>query len=113
MSMLFLGLALLTAPGASALTMGQFSEICEAVPTPCTEHPLLRAYVGGALDLLATLDEETAYLDKIYCAAPGELFDVTTIIRFMERYRDAYAERNAMQLLVRYVEEQGGCKPGT
>lgn len=94
---------------ASALTMEQFTAICDAQQGECSEHPLLQAYVGGALDLIAMLDEETDYLSVVYCGEPSGLFDVPTIIRYMETHRDGYADRNAMLLVIRYFEENGGC----
>lgn len=100
----------LQSTNASALTMEQFSHICESAPGECSEHPLLQAYVGGALDLLATLTEETRYLDKLYCKEPKELFDVPAIIRFMQAHREEYVTRNAMLLVVRYFEDNGGCQ---
>lgn len=96
-------------PTATALTIKQFSDICDSSPGECSEHPMLQAYVGGALDLLATLDEKTDYLDKLYCKEPKELFDVPNIIRFMTRQGEEHATENAMLVLVRYFEEQGGC----
>lgn len=101
----------LHAPSATALTMKQFSDICHSSPGECSDHPIIRAYVGGALDLLATLDEQTDYLGKLYCKKPQELFDVPAIIRFMELRSKQYATDNAMLVLVRYFEEQGGCQP--
>ena len=59
----------LYAPSTLALTMKQVSDICDSSSGECSDHPIIRAYVGGALDLLATL------------------------------------------VLVRYIEEHGGCKP--
>lgn len=109
---LALAVALAAPSGAAALTVSQFTGICASAAAPWAEHPLIRAYVGGALDLLATLDEQTAYLDDLYCTAPSELFDVPAIIRFMESHRDSYETRNAMLLLVRYVEANGGCEAG-
>lgn len=94
---------------ASALTTAEFMQACEAVDLSCSEHPLLHAYIGGGLDLLATLDEETAYMETLYCGDPKEVFDVPAIIRYMEDKQDEYADRNAMLLLVRYFEERGGC----
>lgn len=103
----------LPATRASALTVAQFSAICEAAPAECSEHPTLQAYVGGALDLLATLDQDTEYLGKVYCKHPKGLFDVPKIIRYMETHQETHkqssANRNAMLLLVRYFEENGGC----
>lgn len=94
---------------ATALTMKQFSDICHSAPGKCSDHPVIQAYVGGALDLLATLDEKTDYLEKLYCKEPKELFDVPAIIRFMEQRKEQYAADNAMLVLVRYFEEEGGC----
>lgn len=72
---------------------------------------MINAYVGGALDLLAVLDEQTNHLAKIYCKRPKELFDVPSIIRFMETKSEQYAADNAMLVLVHYLEKHGGCKP--
>ena len=94
---------------AAALTMNQFVTICESADVPCSEHPILNAYVGGALDLIAMLDEETGYLAEIYCRSPKEFFDVPVIIRYMERHQAEYADKNAMLVLIRYLEEHGGC----
>ena len=101
----------LHAPSTLALTMKQVSDICQSSPGECSDHAIIRAYVGGALDLLATLDEQTDYLGKVYCKKPKELFDVPAIIRFMELRSEQYATDNAMLVLVRYVEEYGGCQP--
>ena len=100
--------AAMSAP-AGALTMNQFVSICKAADVPCSEHPILNAYVGGALDLIAMLDEETGYLAEVYCKPPEELFDVPSIIRYMETRRSEYADKNAMLALIRYLEEHGGC----
>lgn len=94
---------------ASALTMDQVAAICAAYDGECSEHPILQAYVGGALDLIAVLDEETDYLAEIYCKEPSDLFDVPAIIQYMGKHRVEYAERNAMLLVIRYLEEKGGC----
>jgi len=101
--------ALAVSGTASALTMNQFIRICEAAGKECSEHPVLNAYVGGALDLIAMLDEETDYLADVYCEPPETLFDVPAIIRYMETHRSEYATRNAMLVLIRYLEEHGGC----
>jgi hypothetical protein len=101
----------LQAPSASALTMKQFADICQGAYEACSNNQALQAYVGGALDLLATLDERTDYLGKVYCKAPKELFDVPSIIRFMLERREEYATDNAMLVFVRYFEERGGCAP--
>ncbi len=97
-------------PGpASALTMTQFVSVCESSGLECSEHPLLNAYVGGALDLIAMLDEETDYLAEVYCKPTRELFDVPAIIRYMEKHGAEYADKNAMLVMIRYFEEEGGC----
>lgn len=96
-------------PSATALTMKQFSDICRSSPGECSDHPIIQAYVGGALDLIATLDEKTDYLEKMYCRESKELFDVPAIIQFMVLRSEEYAEDNAMLVLVRYFEERGDC----
>ncbi len=101
----------LHATSTTALTMKQVSDICHSSPSECSDHPIIQAYVGGALDLLATLDEQTDYLEKVYCKKPKTLFDVPAIIRFMELRSEQYASDNAMLVLVRYFEEHGGCRP--
>ncbi len=117
MNVRFLAASLITlllplhAPSTLALTMKQVSDICHASSGECSDHPIIQAYVGGALDLLATLDERTDYLGKMYCKKPKELFDVSAIIRFMEQRSEQYATDNAMLVLVRYFEEHGGCQP--
>jgi hypothetical protein len=101
----------LYAPSTLSLTMKQVSGICHSSSGECSDHPIIRAYVGGALDQLATLEERTNYLGKVYCKKPEKLFDVPAIIRFMELRSEQYATDNAMLVLVRYFEEHGGCKP--
>ena len=96
---------------SSALTMGEFSSVCDSYAGECSSNPFLQAYVGGALDLIAMLDEETDYLDEVYCREPSELFDVPEIIRYMLSNKDDYRDRNAMLLVIRYLEEMGGCPP--
>ena len=103
-------IALLYVPNASALTMKQVSEICHLSPSQCSDHPIIRAYIGGALDLLATLDEQTHYLGKVYCKNPKDLFDVPKIIHFMEQQSEQYATDNAMLVFIRYFEKHGGCQ---
>ncbi len=105
-----LGLGTIRSAGVAALTTDEFFAICASAPVACNEHPILQAYVGGALDLLATLDEQTNYLGTIYCKDPKDLFDVADIMRFMESHREDYAGQNAMLLVVRYFEREGGCR---
>jgi len=94
----------------TALTTDEFLRACEAGPKTCVDHPVLRAYLGGAMDLLATLDEKTPYLAKIYCKSPEELFQIADIVDYLHRHRRAYGSENAMLPVVRYFEEFGGCK---
>ncbi|HEY7886500.1 MAG TPA: hypothetical protein VIC08_16245 [Cellvibrionaceae bacterium] len=105
-----LGWAFLYPPSTYALTVEQFTKICDSIPGECSDHPFAQAYIGGALDLLATLDENTDYLDKLYCREPKEIFDVSAIIRYMQTHGEGYATRNAMLLVVRYFEKNGGCQ---
>lgn len=114
MNVRFLAITLLLslhAPSTPALTTKQVADICHSYSGECSDHPIIRAYVGGALDLLATLDERTDYLGKVYCKKPKALFDVPAIIRFMEQRSEQYAKDNAMLVLVHYFEEYGGCQP--
>ena len=107
-----LGLALaggLGAGRAEALTVSGFMDLCKQSGRPCEEVPLLQAYVGGALDLIAVLHEETDYTQPVYCKDPRVLFDVAAIIGFIENRREGYEQRNAMLLVVRFLEEHGGC----
>jgi hypothetical protein len=92
-----------------SLTADQFVSICNATPGDCAEHPLLQAYVGGALDIVAALDENTDYLADLYCRPPRELFNVPAIIRYMQAQAPTFAGKNAMLLLIRYLQEEGGC----
>ena len=103
-------LALLLPNSVSALTMQEFKAICNSIGVKCKEHPVLQAYVGGSLDIIAALDEETNYLKKkLYCDKPSNLFRVPEIIEFMEKHQKEYANKNATLLIIRYFEEKGGC----
>lgn len=94
---------------ASALTATQFQSICAASKSPCSDNPVIQAYVGGSLDLLAVLTEETVYLERIYCEDASSLFDVAKIIEYIQTHHQEYAEKNAMLLVVRYFEKHGEC----
>lgn len=111
MTLPLLALLSLHASSVSALTAADFSSICDSAKANCSENAVVQAYVGGALDLLATLDEHTDYLDKVYCKDPRELFDMASIVRFMQAHSKDDAERNAMLVLIRYFEVFGGCEP--
>ena len=106
------GVIMASAPVTShALTMGQFASACEAFDGDCGNSPFLQAYVGGALDFVAMLDEDTDYLDQIYCREASEFFVVPEIVRYVLTHQDGYADKNAMLLVIRYLEEMGGCEP--
>lgn len=94
---------------ANALTVDQFSAICSASEQPCSKHPMLQAYVGGSLDMLASLTEQTGFLKPIYCREPKEIFAVDRIIDFMLDNADTDGDRNAMNLVIEYFELNGGC----
>lgn len=97
--------------GAFALTATQVEQICSEFSGDCAAHPLLQAYVGGALDLVAVLQEEGEFSGApLYCLQERQLFDVAAIIRFMQAGAAEARDRNAMFLLVRYLKERGGCK---
>jgi len=105
----FLTAVLFSPVQASALTMSDFKAICASSTMACKDHPILRTYVGGALDVLAVLSEETKYLETIYCEKPSSLFDTEKIIPFMELRQEEFASKNAMLVLIKYLEEHGGC----
>ena len=94
---------------ANAMKTEEFLRICESIPGECSESPYIQAYVGGALDFVAVLDEESDYLSQIYCEDPRSFFDVPAIIRFMESNGAGHEQNNAMLLVLRYLEEHGGC----
>ncbi len=95
---------------ASALSMSGFESICNSRPVKCKDHPILQAYVGGALDLVATLDEKTNYLEPFFCKTTASLYDVNKIITFMELHYDDYRDQNAMLVLVKYLKQHGRCE---
>ncbi len=104
-----LGSGVLLPSTGAALTVAGFRQICESAEASCESLPVLQAYVGGSLDMIATLDERTEFLGEVYCRPPSELFDVAAIIRYVERAPAADEEANAMSLVVRYLVEKGGC----
>ncbi|MEM6710258.1 MAG: hypothetical protein AAF648_15870 [Pseudomonadota bacterium] len=83
--------------------------ICESAEAACESVPVLNAYVGGALDFVAVLAEQTEYLEPVYCRSPREFFDVAAIIRFVVDRQAGNEARNAMALMLRYLEVEGGC----
>ncbi|MEM1403054.1 MAG: hypothetical protein AAGG55_06975 [Pseudomonadota bacterium] len=100
-------LAALLSPTSVALTMNDIVTFCESYQGECDSSPFLQAYVGGAMDLVAMLDEETDYLDKIYCSDPKDFFDTGRIIRYMRSNASDEGDENAMLLFVRFLEEHG------
>jgi len=76
----------------------------------CQDHLLLKAYVGGSLDAIAVLSEHTQYLSPFYCKDTSVLFDADKIIDFMVKHNSDYRDKNAMLLVVRYLQENGGCQ---
>lgn len=104
--LLVLGLPTMSA----AMTVADLKGICERVEGPCESSPLLNAYIGGSLDMIATLDERTEFLGEVYCRPTEEFFDVAAIIRYAQRAaRRAEPKANAMTLVVAYLVEEGGC----
>ena len=94
---------------AEALRVGEFMAICEQAGRECKDIPVLNAYIGGALDFVAMLHEETEYVEPIYCKDPKILFDVPAIIGFVEQHQTGNEDKNAMLLVIRYLETYGGC----
>ncbi|MEO0423192.1 MAG: hypothetical protein AAF184_12695 [Pseudomonadota bacterium] len=107
---LVIALALALPTTSGAMTVADFQGICERVEGSCENSPLLNAYIGGSLDMIATLDERTDFLGEVYCRPTKELFDVAAIIRYAQRAaRAAEPKANAMTLVVAYLVEEGGC----
>lgn len=100
---------MLAANSVAALTVQEFKQICLTQEADCEEHPAINAYIGGGLDLLASLQEETEYLQRLYCGQPDTLFDAKKIIQFIEQSSKEFEQQNAMLRLVAYFEQQGGC----
>ena len=110
--LIVLGLALaagLAVERAEALTVSGFMDMCRQSGRPREEVPILQAYVGGALDLIAVLHEQTDYIEPVYCKDPRVLFDVAAIIGFIEDHSEGNETSNAMLLVVRFLEQYGGC----
>ena len=96
-------------PGSYALTLGEFNQICVSFQRNCSEHPVVQAYVGGALDLLATLNEREMLVTQPYCKSPDQLFDVAAIVAFLQNRPSIEGRDNAMLGVIRYFENNGGC----
>jgi hypothetical protein len=94
---------------AHALSIDQFKAICSSSTQTCVEHPLLQAYVGGALDMVASLTEQTSYLKPFYCREPQDIFDVPSIISYMLTEPYVNGDHNARVLVIRYIEVKGAC----
>ena len=94
---------------ANALTIEEFKKACHDFNEDCASHPILNAYIGGALDLVASLQEETHYVKKLYCHQSEQLFDIKNIIKFVENTSSEHNHRNAMLGLIFYFEENGAC----
>ena len=92
-----------------ALNVSDFMAICAQAGGKCEEVPILQAYIGGALDLVAMLHEETDYVKPIYCKDTRLLFDVPAIIKFIEDNQAGNEKKNAMMLMIRFLEKYGGC----
>ena len=99
----------ITVQQANALTVQQYKDACASQEASCDQHPILNAYIGGALDLLASLQDETDYLSTLYCIQPAEIFDTKKISSFIENSDARHNHKNAMLLLVAYFEQHGGC----
>ena len=103
--------ACLTVAQTQALKLSEFAAMCEALSGDghCSQHQVVQAYVGGALDLVAALGEHTTYLSKIYCRDPREIFDVAKIVDYMLEAPLEDRDSNAMLAVIRYLEEEGDC----
>lgn len=94
-----------------ALTTQQLLDACAANNKPCHELPFANAYVGGALDLLGSLKDSGKLNMSFSCTSTAELFNVKRIFRYIEEQHshsaDKFADKNAMLLVIKYMEERG------
>ena len=106
----FFVLTALYSTQAYGLTTAEFFKICKGHgATKCSDVPILQAYIGGSLDLLATLVDHSDYMEQLYCVEPEKLYSVELIMAYMEKERASYESANAMNLVIKYFEENGGC----
>ena len=70
---------------------------------------MLYAYVVGARDLIATLDEQTDYLGRVYCREPKLFFNVPAIIDHVANAKGPSLDANAMMLVLDYLVSEGRC----
>ncbi|MFT7559813.1 MAG: hypothetical protein ACI93R_001728 [Flavobacteriales bacterium] len=106
----FVTLLSLYSHSITALRMNQFSELCHSSLGECSDKPIVQTYVGGDLDILTVLEEQTGFLGPVYRKESERLFDVLVVIRFIAQRSEQYATSNGMLALVRYDEQQGGCQ---
>ncbi len=109
LSLPLLFLSVLPTAEVSALTIDQFQSICRDYQENCDQHPTIQAYVGGALDLFATLNENPAYLAEINCAESRKLYNVKKIIEHMQRADVSNGNTNAMTVFIHYFEINKPC----
>ncbi|RBP51740.1 hypothetical protein [Arenicella xantha] len=94
---------------AQALTVGQVQGICAEYDTSCRDNPFLQAYVGGGLDMLATLKEQGTLTGIQLCEPSDELFDVDKILDFLSSAKDDAKAKNAMHQVISYLQREGSC----
>lgn len=95
-----------SAPG-SALTTKELLKVCSLKNQPCYTLPFANAYIGGALDLLGKLQENEQLNIQFSCTSPNKLFKVKRILDYIEENQHFYAYKNAMTLVIKYMEEEG------
>lgn len=90
---------------ANALTTGELLDACAAKGRSCDQLPFANIYIGGALDLLGTLNEKKQLKVPVLCSTNKDIFDVKRILQYMEKNREGYNDRNAMHIVIKYFEE--------
>lgn len=107
----FLTVLFFTSSSSSALTTKELLKVCGLKNQPCHTLPFANAYIGGALDLLGTLQENEQLNLQFSCASPNKLFKVKRILDYIEENQISnenqrfYEDKNAMTLVIKYMEE--------
>lgn len=110
-----LSLLLLTlSTSANGLETRQFKELCEPSGEANAQfkQQICNAYLGGAFDLLGTLNErEAAQGRPLFCIDGNTLLNVENIKQHVlaKAEEPAFANINAMHALLDYVHIHGGC----
>lgn len=94
---------------AHSLTVQEVQSICSQQTTLCADNLVIQAYIGGGLDMLASLYEHEVLHGVRFCKSPQALFDVTNIINFLLTLEGGARAQNAMRQVTTYLQGESGC----